>query len=101
MSNIEFREDLVIATFDKEKNEKVLYLVPLEVWKDPKNKLDNDTSKLAAIMDPLLNAGCVVATVPTTNIQDGGASCYLLSLAGLNVDPFGKNEEAQNPNPGT
>ena len=87
-----FRRDLVIATFDKASNTKRLYQVPVDVWKSDEHLLD-ENSELAAIMEPLLNAGTVLATVPVTNIQDGGASCYLLSLAGLDVDPFDLNED--------
>jgi hypothetical protein len=93
MANIEFREDLVIHVFDKATNKKVLYLVPLEVWKSEQFRIKDEESELGAVIDPLLNAGCVLATVPTTNVQSGGASCYLLSLSSLNVDPFGRNEE--------
>ena len=93
MPDSEFRDDLLIVTFDKQTNKKTLFLIPSSTWKAEQFKLDED-SNLGAFIEPMLNAGCALATVPTTNIQEGGASCYLVSLPSLNVDPFGRNEEA-------
>jgi hypothetical protein len=91
MTDTEFRNDLLITTFDEASNRKVMYLVPESEWK--KFQIDED-SDLGAVIEPLLNAGCVLAAVPTTNIQSGGASCMLLNLASINVDPFQRNQDA-------
>lgn len=78
-----FKRDLVIATWDAAKNEKVLYQIPEKDWKKPGNVADG---ALAAELDAMLNQGAILAAVP--ELGGKGVACYLINLASLNVDPY-------------
>jgi hypothetical protein len=76
-----FKRDLIIATWDEEKNEKVLYQVSESEWK--KTKAD---PKVAADLDAMLNQGAILAAVP--ELGNKGVACYLVNVASINVDPY-------------
>lgn len=79
-----FKRDLIIATFDPASNQKVLVQIPEATWR----KAGKVTPQMAAQLDEVLNQGAVLAAVP--ELEEIGAACYLVNLASINVNPFGK-----------
>lgn len=78
-----FKRDLVIATWNPETNEKVLYQIAEADWKKEANLADGG---LAAEFEAMLNQGAVLAAVP--ELGGTGVACYLVNLASINVDPY-------------
>jgi len=77
-----FKRDLIIATYDPESIERVLYQIPEETWR----QAAKPTGQMAGELNTMLNQGAVLAAVPELGAI--GYACYLVNLASINVDPW-------------